>query len=470
MDDATLLVLPSWPEGLGRVIIEAFARGRGVVATEAGGIPDLVTHEREGLLIPPADVTALTEALERVLTDRELAARLGAAARERYVDWHSTPEDLAAKLRVLAEATVAGTVALMRLLFVTQTIDADHPALAQTIDLVRALAGRFETVGVLCGSVGRHDLPANVELSTFGASSRAGRGLRFARAARREIAAPPRRRARPHGAALPRPARAAREGETRAAPALVHALARQTLAPCRHAPRRRRAQRRPALVPARDGKAARDRPRHRRRALHARRRRSPGRPPAAALARPDGALEGPRDDARRAAPGCRGGPRRGARAPRARADRRRARASGRARAPGRRCARARVAGADRAARRPRGDPGCAPRRRRSRERDAAARQRDARQGGLRGGGVRRPRRCEQRRAAGVPRRPPGGAELHAGRRGGPRPRPRAASTRPGPAMRRRDRPRAAPPRGRAALARARGPTRSRRSSRRRGRK
>ncbi len=110
IDDATVLVLPSWPEGLGRVIIEAFARGRGVVATDAGGIPDLVTHEREGLLIPPADVTALAEALERVLTDRELAARLGAAARERYVEWHSTPEELATKLRELAEATVAGTV------------------------------------------------------------------------------------------------------------------------------------------------------------------------------------------------------------------------------------------------------------------------------------------------------------------------------------------------------------------------
>ena len=110
MDDATLLVLPSWPEGLGRVIIEAFARGRGVVATEAGGIPDLVTHERDGLLIPPADVTALAEALERVLTDRELAERLGAAARERYEEWHSTPEELASQLRALAEATVAGTV------------------------------------------------------------------------------------------------------------------------------------------------------------------------------------------------------------------------------------------------------------------------------------------------------------------------------------------------------------------------
>jgi glycosyltransferase involved in cell wall biosynthesis len=92
------------------VIIESFARGRGVVATDAGGIPDLVTHEREGLLIPPADVEALAAALERVLTDRELALRLGAAARERYVEWHSTPEELATELRRLAQATAAGTV------------------------------------------------------------------------------------------------------------------------------------------------------------------------------------------------------------------------------------------------------------------------------------------------------------------------------------------------------------------------
>lgn len=75
----------------------------------------------------------------------------------------------------------------MRLLFVTQTIDADHPVLAQTIDLVRALSGRFDSVSVLCNSVGRHDLPPSVELVTFGASSRPGRGLRFARAARAEL-------------------------------------------------------------------------------------------------------------------------------------------------------------------------------------------------------------------------------------------------------------------------------------------
>ena len=109
LDAATVLVLPSWPEGLGRVIIESFARGRAVVATDGGGIPDLVTHEVEGLLVPPADSTALAAALERVLADRELAERMGAAARVRYGDWHSTPEQLAGEMRALVEAAVAGT-------------------------------------------------------------------------------------------------------------------------------------------------------------------------------------------------------------------------------------------------------------------------------------------------------------------------------------------------------------------------
>lgn len=106
-DDATLLVLPSWPEGLGRVVIESFARGRGVVATDAGGIPDLVRDGVEGILIPPADEDALVEALVRVLADRELAARFGAAARERYGAWHSTPAAFAASYRQLVDRTIA---------------------------------------------------------------------------------------------------------------------------------------------------------------------------------------------------------------------------------------------------------------------------------------------------------------------------------------------------------------------------
>jgi glycosyltransferase involved in cell wall biosynthesis len=70
----------------------------------------------------------------------------------------------------------------VRILFVTQKVDADHPVLAQTVDVVRELAARCEAVDVLCDSVGRHDLPANVRLRTFGAGTRAGRGLRFVRA------------------------------------------------------------------------------------------------------------------------------------------------------------------------------------------------------------------------------------------------------------------------------------------------
>jgi glycosyltransferase involved in cell wall biosynthesis len=107
LDDATVLVLPSWPEGLGRVVIEAFARGRGVVATNAGGIPDLVGDGVEGLLIPPGDTDALVSALARVLSDPALAESLGGAAGERYAAWHSTPERFASELRALVDATIA---------------------------------------------------------------------------------------------------------------------------------------------------------------------------------------------------------------------------------------------------------------------------------------------------------------------------------------------------------------------------
>ncbi|MDQ5822170.1 MAG: glycosyltransferase, partial [Actinomycetota bacterium] len=108
MDQSTILVLPSRFEGFGRVVIESFARGRGVVGGRAGGILDLVGDGVEGLLVDPENVDELAEALERVLSDRALAERLGAAAHERYRAWHSTPEEFAARLRKLVEATLLG--------------------------------------------------------------------------------------------------------------------------------------------------------------------------------------------------------------------------------------------------------------------------------------------------------------------------------------------------------------------------
>ncbi len=106
LDNATLLVLPSWPEGLGRVIIEAFARGRGVVATAAGGVLDLVEDGLEGILIPPADTDALVTELRRVFSNRELAMGLGEAAHARYADWHSTADEFAREMRDLIDLTL----------------------------------------------------------------------------------------------------------------------------------------------------------------------------------------------------------------------------------------------------------------------------------------------------------------------------------------------------------------------------
>jgi glycosyltransferase involved in cell wall biosynthesis len=67
----------------------------------------------------------------------------------------------------------------MRLVFVTQRLDREDPILGATVAKVRALAERLDAVDVLCLSEGEHDLPPNVRVRTFGASTRFRRGLRY---------------------------------------------------------------------------------------------------------------------------------------------------------------------------------------------------------------------------------------------------------------------------------------------------
>jgi glycosyltransferase involved in cell wall biosynthesis len=105
LDAATLLVLPSRSEGMGRVIIEAFCRARPVVASNVGGIRDLVEDGVNGLLVEPGDTEALAAALVRVLSDRELAERLAAGAQAGAGMWTITPEEFASRLRALVERT-----------------------------------------------------------------------------------------------------------------------------------------------------------------------------------------------------------------------------------------------------------------------------------------------------------------------------------------------------------------------------
>jgi glycosyltransferase involved in cell wall biosynthesis len=72
-----------WPEPFGLTATEAMMRGTAVVASDIGGLAESVAHESTGLLVPAGDVSALADALVRLLSDRALAERLGAAGRER---------------------------------------------------------------------------------------------------------------------------------------------------------------------------------------------------------------------------------------------------------------------------------------------------------------------------------------------------------------------------------------------------
>lgn len=74
-------VLPSHTEGLPLTVLEAMATGLPVVATRVGGIPEVVTDGKTGLLVPPGDLAALAAAIGRILQDPTGARRMGQAGR-----------------------------------------------------------------------------------------------------------------------------------------------------------------------------------------------------------------------------------------------------------------------------------------------------------------------------------------------------------------------------------------------------
>lgn len=75
-----LFVFPSLDEGLGSILLDVMQFSIPIIATEVGGIPDVVTHEETGLLIPPANVEAIVSAVKRLKENPHLAKSLSRSA------------------------------------------------------------------------------------------------------------------------------------------------------------------------------------------------------------------------------------------------------------------------------------------------------------------------------------------------------------------------------------------------------
>ncbi len=100
LDRAAVIVCPSRREGYGVAARQAMAHARPVVATAVGGLVEAIVDGETGLLVPPGTVAALRTALERLLGDAALRARLGAAGRERARECYS--RDVAATATLAA--------------------------------------------------------------------------------------------------------------------------------------------------------------------------------------------------------------------------------------------------------------------------------------------------------------------------------------------------------------------------------
>lgn len=82
MAGADVFLLPSYFEGLPMALLEAMSWGLPSITTPVGGIPDIIKHEVNGLFVPPGDVVALAETMQRMIADTSLRDRLGKAAHE----------------------------------------------------------------------------------------------------------------------------------------------------------------------------------------------------------------------------------------------------------------------------------------------------------------------------------------------------------------------------------------------------
>jgi glycosyltransferase involved in cell wall biosynthesis len=105
--DAAFFVLPSYDEGLPVVYFEAGAFGLPAIGTPVGAIPDLLEHERNGLMVNPGDVRGLADALKRMSSSAEDRAKFGRALKAEVARFH--PEEVCGQIAAAVETVLQGS-------------------------------------------------------------------------------------------------------------------------------------------------------------------------------------------------------------------------------------------------------------------------------------------------------------------------------------------------------------------------
>lgn len=101
---ADIFVLPSLKEAFGLVLLEAMAFGLPVVASRVGGIPEIVEHQKTGLLVPPKDIVALSQAITILIKDENLRRQYGQKGKQKlasFLTWEKVGENFYRLVKVL---------------------------------------------------------------------------------------------------------------------------------------------------------------------------------------------------------------------------------------------------------------------------------------------------------------------------------------------------------------------------------
>ena len=105
-----VFVMPSLSEGLGTSLLDAMAASKATVATDTGGIPEVVVDGDTGLLVPPRDHHALAHAIARLLKDQKLRDRMGAAGLARVEQMFSADRMVERTLEVYRARSASVTI------------------------------------------------------------------------------------------------------------------------------------------------------------------------------------------------------------------------------------------------------------------------------------------------------------------------------------------------------------------------